>query len=283
MKTAFAAPLKVPPHAVDCHVHVFDPVRFPFAASAAYHPIGGECGSFADLAATLDTAGIERVVLVNPTSGYGDDNRCMLDAIERLQNRARGIARVSNAVTGRALDALARRGVVGVRVDFVGAGMALADDPNLAKLIAKLAERDLVLDIQAEGEQWTRIAAIVRSFPVRVVVDHAGRPRPQDGVNAAGFRALLALADTGRVAIKLSGAMRYSLRPPPYGDVDPFVARLVRAFGAERLVFGSDWPFLRVDRRVDYLPQLALLARAVPSAADRRTILAKTPARWFGF
>jgi predicted TIM-barrel fold metal-dependent hydrolase len=278
-----AQPIGVPPRACDCHVHVFDPARFPFAADAAYHPVAAECGTVVDLAATLDSAGIDRVVLVNPTSGYGEDNRCMLDAIERLDGRARGIARVPTSVTGRALDALARRGVAGVRLDFIAAGIALADDPELPRLIAKLAERDLVLDVQAEGEQWMRLAPMLRSAPVRVVVDHAGRPRPQDGVNAPGFRALLALADTGRVAVKLSGAMRYSQRPPPYADVDRFVSRLVQAFGAKRLVFGSDWPFLRVDRRVDYLPMLALLARAVPSAAERRTILASTAARWFGF
>ena len=283
MSLRAAVPIRVPPGAVDCHVHVFDPVRFPFAPDAAYHPIGAECGTVVDLACTLDTAGIERVVLVNPTSGYGEDNRCMLDAIERLGGRARGIARVPASIAGRALDALARRGVVGVRLDFIAGGIALADDRDLPGLVAKLADRDLVLDLQAEGEQWTRIAPIVRSIPVRVVIDHAGRPRPQDGVNAPGFKALLALADTGRVAVKLSGAMRYSQRPPPYTDVDRFVSRIVRAFGAKRLVFGSDWPFLRVDRRVDYLPKLALLARAVPSAADRRAILVSTPARWFGF
>ena len=72
----------------------------------------------------LDAAGIERVVLVNPTSGYGDDNRCMLDALERLGPRARGIARVPLDVSPRRLDALARRGVVGVRVDFIVAGLA---------------------------------------------------------------------------------------------------------------------------------------------------------------
>lgn len=75
------APLRVPADAVDCHVHVFDPARFPFAGDASYRPIPSECGTAVDLAATLDAAGIARVVLVNPTSGYCVDNRCMLDGL----------------------------------------------------------------------------------------------------------------------------------------------------------------------------------------------------------
>lgn len=276
-------PGALPPRATDCHVHVFDPARFPFAADTPYSPIAAECGTAVDLAATLDAAGVDRVVLVNPTSGYGDDNRCMLDAIERLGSRARGIARVPLAVTGRELDALARGGVVGVRVDFIAGGLAPLEDPAFATLLARLADRDLLLDLQGEAEQWSAIAPALASSPVRVVVDHLGRPCPESGVDAPGFIALLGLAGSGRVAVKLSGAMRCSRVPAPYQDLDPFVDVLLQAFTPQRLVWGTDWPFLRSERRFDYGPQLTLLHRFVPNPQDRRAILSDTPARWFGY
>jgi predicted TIM-barrel fold metal-dependent hydrolase len=281
--TGWAKPPRLPPGSADCHVHVFDPGRFPFASDVAYRPVPSECGTADDLAATLDGVGIGRVLLVNPTSGYGEDNRCMLDAIERLGPRARGIARVPLTASGRRLDALARHGVVGVRLDFVSAGLAPLHDRALRPLLARLADRDFVLDVQAEADQWTAIAPAVADVPVRIVVDHAGRPRPDQRVDAPGFRALLGLADAGRTVIKLSGPMRYSQRPPPYEDVDPFVRAIVAAFTPRRLVWGSDWPFLRVDRRFDHGPALAQLRRAVPDARDLRAILVSTPARWFGF
>ena len=59
--------------------------------------------------------------------------------------------------------------------------------------------------------------------------------------------------------------------------------RWQRCFGADHLVWGSDWPFLRSPWRVDYAPQLAQLVRWFPRAADRRRILVDTPGRWFGF
>jgi predicted TIM-barrel fold metal-dependent hydrolase len=75
--------------------------------------------------------------------------------------------------------------------------------------------------------------------------------------------------------------MRYAQRPPPYRDVARFVHAIVREFTPQRLVWGSDWPFLRTDRRCDYGPLLAVLARAVPDPSGRRAVLASTPARWF--
>ena len=83
--------------------------------------------------------------------------------------------------------------------------------------------------------------------------------------------------------MKLSGAMRCSRQPPPHADVDRYVAALARHYGPERLVWGSDWPFLRSPWRVDYAPLLVQLARWFPRGADRRRILADTPAEWFGF
>ena len=277
-------PLEPPVGAADCHVHVFNAERFPFAASASYHPMPCERGTVDDLAATLDAAGMERVVLVNPTSGYGDDNRCMLDALERLGRRARGIARVPLSVAGAELDALAQRGVAGVRVDFVAGGTGLLADADFDALVARLADRDLLLDLQGEGEQWIAVeAALARAAPVRVMVDHVGRPDVTEGVGGAGFAALLRMADTGRVAVKLSGPMRFSRRVPSYADVVPFVDAVVRAFTPAHLVFGSDWPFRRSDRRFDYGPLLAWFCSVVADPASRATILAQAPAHWFGF
>ena len=40
---------------IDCHVHVFDPARFPYAANTFYRPSGGETGSTADLSQLAET------------------------------------------------------------------------------------------------------------------------------------------------------------------------------------------------------------------------------------
>lgn len=274
---------KVPAGAIDAHVHLYDPKRFPLHADTPYTPLPAECGSATDLCAVLDAHGLHGAVLVNPISGYGLDNGCMLDALRRHPDRFRGVARVPLDVSGTALRSLSRKGVVGIRIDLVGDGEAQLHDPQFAALVRSLADLDMVLEIQCEKEQPLLLATALSATPVRTVIDHCGRPDGVHGIRQPGFRALLKLAGLEQVGIKLSGPFRFSARPAPYTDTDRYVTALLDAFGADRCMWGSDWPFLRMPRRVDYGPTLALLGRWIPDARARRRVLVDTPRRWFGF
>ena len=277
------ATFRVPEGAIDTHVHLFDPQRFPFAADTRYQPTPAECGRAADLQLLLDAHGFAAALLVNPTSGYGYDNGCMLDALARSGGRWRGVARVPIDVPKSRLRALAGKGVAGVRVDLVGDGLAQIDDAAFPRLCAMLADLDLVLEVQCEHDQMAVLAPRVHEGRFRVVVDHCGRPDPARGLRQPGFAALLRLAATGRVAVKLSGAFRFLDGAWPYSRADRFVAALLRDFGPEQCVWASDWPFVRMAHRLDYAPLLALLARWVPDARARRLVLVDSPRRWFGF
>jgi predicted TIM-barrel fold metal-dependent hydrolase len=276
-------PLAIPEGAVDTHVHLVDPERFPFATDAAYRPTPAECGRATDLAAVLDAHGFAGALLVNPTSGYGYDNRCMLEGIERTDGRFRGVARVPVNVTKSRLRALSLRGIVGVRVDLVGDGLAQLDAPEFPRLLTSLTDLDLVLQIQCERDQMTVLAPRLAASRVRVVVDHCGRPDPARGTSQPGFRALLKLADTGRVAVKISGPFRFAGGAWPYPRADRFVAALLASFGPDHCLWASDWPFVRMSHRTDYGPTLACLARWIPDARMRRRVLVDTPCAWFGF
>src|SRR5439155_15779126 len=80
---------------IDCHNHVFDPARFPYAADTAYRPAGQEIGNAPYFVHVLDAYGVRYALVVGPNSGYGTDNRCLLDAIARSGGRFKGIAVVS--------------------------------------------------------------------------------------------------------------------------------------------------------------------------------------------
>lgn len=276
-------PFAVPAGAIDAHVHLFDPSRFPFATGTPYLPPPAECGGAGELHATLAAHGFAGALLVNPSSGYGDDNACLLDALDRDPVRLRGIARVPLGVRPARLRALARRGIVGIRRDLVGEGTAPLADPAFGRLAQTLADLDLVLQLHCQGEQAIAVAGAADTLPCRLVIDHCGRPDPRAGLRAPAFRALLALAALPRVAIKLSGAFRFGHRAPSYEDADDAARALLAAFGPARCVWGSDWPFVRMPHRIDYGTSLAILARWVPDARTRRRILVDTPRAWFGF
>ena len=58
---------------------------------------------------------------------------------------------------------------------------------------------------------------------------------------------------------------------------------LRRAFGPERLLWGSDWPFTRFEKTIQYPVMRAALEVWVPDPAERDIILADTPAKLFRF
>src|ERR1700692_2166414 len=107
---------KVPPGAADAHCHVFGPgAEFPYAAERKYTPCDA---SRQQLYALRDHLGFERNVVVQATC-HGADNRAMVDALERSEGRARGVATVRADVTDEELRRLHETGVRGVRFNFV--------------------------------------------------------------------------------------------------------------------------------------------------------------------
>src|SRR5690242_1448257 len=102
---------------VDCHVHVFDPQRFPYRPDTFYAPAGQELGTPSRLRTVLDAHGVEHALLVGPNSGYGEDNRCLLDALAAGDDRYRGMAVVENSITWAELVELKSAGVLGVTIN----------------------------------------------------------------------------------------------------------------------------------------------------------------------
>jgi len=98
---------------IDCHVHVLDPVNFPYGKDIEYKPSGPEVGTPAQLRQVMQTYGVSHALLVQPNSGYGSDNTCMLDTIARGSGRFKGIAIVGFDADLAALRELQAQGVVG--------------------------------------------------------------------------------------------------------------------------------------------------------------------------
>jgi len=260
---------------IDCHCHVLDPLRFPYGDATPYRPAGQEIGTAEQYAQVRVAYGIERALLVGPNSGYELDNRCLLDALAHGDACLKGIAVVAHDASDADLVRLKAAGVIGVAFNATYHGVDYYRDT--ASLLSRLAVLDMCLSLQIEGDQLVAFAPLLERSGVRVLVDHCGRPAPGAGLAQPGFRALLALAATKRVFVKLSGYAKFARSPYPYDDVRPFVDALLDAFTPDRCLWASDWPFLRAAERIDYGPLLSLVERFVPDAADRRRVLFETP------
>ncbi|MEP7031325.1 MAG: amidohydrolase family protein [Pseudolabrys sp.] len=266
---------------IDCHTHVFDPARFPYGKTIEYHPTGQEIGTAKQLHQVMKTYGVTHSLLVQPNSGYGSDNNCMLDAIAHGGDRFKGVAIIDFNSDMASLRQLKDQGIVGAAFNptFHGIDYYKVAEP----LIRKLAELDMFMQIQSQHDQLELFVPWIEKIPVRVLIDHCGRPTPEAGLDQPGFVALLRLAKTKRVNVKLSGYSKFSNMPYPFEDCWLYVRAIAEAFTPDHCLWASDWPYLRAPNRQDYGPLIELAAMLFPDEANRQKMFWDTPKRLFGF
>jgi len=266
---------------IDCHTHVIDPARFPYGKDIVYKPSGPEIGTAAQLHQVMKAYGVGHSLLVQPNSGYGSDNSCMLDTIAHGEGRFKGIAIVDFDADLATLHRFKSQGIVGAAFNPTFHGNDYYK--RAAGLISRLTEIDMFLNIQVEHDQLSMFVPWIEAVPIRVLIDHCGRPTPEAGLDQPGFQALLRLAATKRVSVKLSGYSKFARAPYPFEDTWRYVRAIVDAFSLDHCIWASDWPYLRATERQDYGPLVQLVELLFPNASDRHKLLWDTPRRLFGF
>jgi 2-pyrone-4,6-dicarboxylate lactonase len=275
--------LALPPRACDCHAHICGPrSRYAYSPARIYTPPDA---LLPDYRRMLDTLGVERAVLVQP-SVYGTDNAALFDALASDPARLRGVAVVEPDVPQAELERLHRAGVRGVRCNIVDVKEGKGSLPMqaLRALAEKIQAFGWHIEFLLHADEFPDLDRAFDGFPADVVFGHLGYMRTGSGLDAAGFRALLRLIERGRAWVKLTGPYRISdAAASPYADVTPFARALVAA-APERIVWGSDWPHVMVKTAMPNDGTLCeLLADWVPDARARRSILVDNPARLYGF
>lgn len=266
---------------IDCHAHVLDPARFPYGEDIEYKPAGQEIGTAHQLVHVMKTFGVRHLLLVQPNSGYGSDNSCMLDAIRTYSGHFKGVAIADLDASLETLRDMKRQGIVGIAFNSTFHGTDYYRKSG--KLMEKLAELGMFLQLQVEHDQLLAFEDWIRQIPVRVLVDHCGRPTPQAGLGQPGFSTMLKLAGTERLHVKISGYAKFARQPYPFEDAWPFIRAIVDACTLERCMWASDWPYLRATDRQDYGPLLKMVELLFPDPNDRRVLFWETPGRLFGF
>jgi D-galactarolactone isomerase len=265
----------LPPHAVDCHHHIYDP-RFPMREGAP--PIVATVEQYKDLKRQL---GITRSVIVQP-SAYGTDNRCLLDALAYFGDDARGIAVVPETISDQELAALHDAGVRGIRFNLKQKSDSVP--ATMKAMSRRMAELGWHIQINATSQQIVELSSVLSSLACPLVIDHMGHAHQPEGLNDPVVKLQLDLLETGNTWIKLSGAYIDSqVGAPGYEDVTPVAHAFVKA-RPDRLVWGSDWPHPTAGHNMpDDLNLLDLLAVWVPDAATRDAILTSNAARLYSF
>jgi predicted TIM-barrel fold metal-dependent hydrolase len=265
---------------IDSHCHVLEPSRFPYGEHIAYHPAGQEMGSAKYFQEVMACYEVKHALLVGPNSGYGTDNRCLLDAIACAPDVFKGIAVVPNDCSLEQLQQLKSQGVIGLA--FNPALMGFDFYADIEPLLRRLKQLDMWAQFQVENDLLLDFLPMLSRVDVKMMVDHCGRPNLSAGVMQPGFQALLALGREGRAVVKISGFAKFSQTGYPFVDARAYTEALVREFGVSHCVWASDWPYLKAPYRLDYGPMLKVYDNMF-SASERQAMMWDAPQTHFHF
>lgn len=235
---------------VDCHTHFFDPTRkegVPWPSKddkLLYRSVLPK--EFAELSKPFGVVG----TVVVEASSWLEDNQWLLDLAAKDPFVLGVVGNLTPGTDTFALE-LARfarnpmyRGFR-VNADLLNQGL---DRPEYVRDLRRLIDADLELDVNGGPEMLAVVNRLADKLPeLRIVINHLSNVKndskkpPADwiaGVNAAAkhphvFMKVSALVENSRRKGKAPGDTAY---------YRPILQETWNAFGADRLIYGSNWP-----------------------------------------
>lgn len=285
--------------AIDAHAHVFGP------ADADPRAVNGlvpreRAAPLSQYRQRLDDAGVDHAVLValDPADDY------VAASLAADPRRFRAVAVAAPEDLGLTaedpVDHLRSRRETfpfsAVRTTWLAEpGAQLADSP-VNPLLAYMEQEGLILwsylgpdqapFLDEVGTRFPQLRVVLNHFgftPADMQVDRAERPWFATGLSEPRQRAVSALARYPMFHLMFSGQYALSHHGYPYPDLHAGAAELTEAFGPERTLWGSDWPW--VDAEPGFAAALELVDAMLGHLTrdERADVLGGTADRLFGF
>ncbi|MEM9427689.1 MAG: amidohydrolase family protein, partial [Pseudomonadota bacterium] len=268
---------------VDAHQHYWNPARGDYGWMPADDPILTRPYGPADLAPYLGQTGVTKTVLVQAAESV-EETEYML-----------GIADATDSVAGvvgwidfedrahlKHLERLARhpkfKGVRPMIQDIPDVDWMLRDDVQWG--YQALTDLGLTFDALGFPQHLANFLTIFQRYPdMRAVVDHCMKPQigahsDESFANWAAGMARIA-SETGAYC-KLSGIVTETGETWTVDELRPYARHVLDTFGPERVMWGSDWPVLRLRGEYDAWRAAALDLTAHLSEADKARIFGGT-------
>lgn len=218
----------------------------------------------------LDRHDVERAVLVQSLGSL--DNSYQAECVAKLPDRLASVVRVGAGPPDvvEALGAEARRGATGVRLraSYIGSEWMLRAAAELGLTVSCVGRPE-----EFAASSFAEVARRFGSLPI--VIEHLAGLEPL----SADYRpdlddAIMGLGRLPNVHVKFHGLAEFARRVSDAEDGYPFehpvpdlLARALGAFGAEQMLWGSDYPL--ACGREGYANALALPMRLLSGGSDR--------------
>lgn len=232
----------------DSHTHVWESNSIPTRSarfSTLETPGSAEC-----LLKLMDEKNVITSLAITPMT-LGFDNSISLEIAERYPSRFLPIVRIdlNSANYLESFRDLCGQGAKGLRINLHHLDSAnFLLDERFSKLWLFLESSQLPLFVHCEASQFHFISSISSQHQkIKIIIDHTGRITSDDGIHSTKFMDLLNLSQLPNVYIKVSSTNFFANVPDTHSDMSDLVAAILREFTADRILWGSDWPFSEND------------------------------------
>jgi predicted TIM-barrel fold metal-dependent hydrolase len=269
---------------IDIHPHIVSPdiARYPLA------PLGGRQSSWSSerpttyemLLQEMDVAGVDKAAIVHSSTAYGYDNRYVADAVAAMPARFTGVYSIDvlapQAV--QTFDYWLARGCSGMRLFTTGSTLPDQStwfaDPRTYPFWEHAAAKNIPVCMQMKTQGIPLLRQIMDRFPkVTIILDHLARAPVADGPPYVAAAEFFALAKYEQLYLKVTPI---NVSPKSWGDgtAETFFGKVIEAFGASRLAWGSNFP--NSTGTLSEILAAAIKAFSFARQSDRDWIFAKT-------
>jgi L-fuconolactonase len=272
---------------IDAHQHYWLPSRGDYswlakAPTALQRPFLPT-----DLYAEREAAGVTYSVLVQAAPSEAETR--YLFQLARLDPSVIGVVGwvdMEAPDVGARIDALIHDGA-GLLCGLRPMAQDMADPdwlakPSLDHAFDCIQDCGLSFDALVGMPQLPALCRRLRRHPqLSVVLDHAGKPAISDGRFNQWTTWIDELAQHASLHCKLSGLLTLLGEPMHEDAIEPYVADLFAHFGAERLMWGSDWPVLTTHASFTHWLNVALDLTERYAAGSQPDVFAANAAHFY--
>jgi L-fuconolactonase len=282
------------PRVIDAHHHVWDlAVREQDWIHPETMAVIRRNFTVADLAGEALAAGVTATVLVQtvPVAAETPEFLAIAEHSPPGGGLVAGVVGWVDLTAPDVSDALAALQAAPGGERLVGIRHPVQSEPDPAWLnrgdvrrgLRAVADAGLAYDLLTLPHQLPAAIDTVRALPqLRFVLDHLSKPRIAERELAGWADDLRALASAGNVAAKLSGLVTEADADHwTVADLRPYAEVALETFGADRLMFGSDWPVCLLAASYQQVVAAAQELTDGLSPSERADVFGGAAERWY--
>ncbi len=168
--------------------------------------------------------------------------------------------------TPKKMQTLREQGVLGFRLYTDKAkAESWSSSAGMKAMWSTAAETGQSMCLLANPDALPAVDAMVAKYPkTRVVIDHFARIGVSGKIESKDLDNLCKLARYPNVYVKTSAFYALGAKLAPYKDLIPMIMRLVKEYGADRLMWASDCPY-QVQGEHTYQASVDLIINTCPN------------------